>query len=322
MIRVRAIVDGWNRFFFAPESPLPIAVYRILIGLVVLANQALIFPDVEEWYSEQGIISSATAKRLAGGTGLNLFDYLSTSDAAVWSVFWVSVVAAVFLTAGLATRLSAGVLFLCLITLNHRNPLLLNSGDSFMRICIFFLIFSHAGAALSMDRWLRMRRGKESGPPAPRAPWAMRLIQLQLAFLYFYAFVWKMMGPLWLNGTALYYTSRLPEFFRFPLPYVFEHMWTIKLWTWGTLVIEFALGALVWVRELRYWVLLGGVLLHVGIDYTMNIPLFGFIMVSAYVTFVDPEDLERVLNWGGAKLRKGGPAPEETSAAKPVGESA
>ena len=43
--------------------------------------------------------------------------------------------------------------------------------------------------------------------------------------------------------------------------------------------------ALVWVRELRYWVLLGGVLLHVGIDYTMNIPLFGFIMWVALKPF-------------------------------------
>ena len=163
------------------------------------------------------------------------------------------------------------------------------------------MMFSHAGAALSVDRWWRIRRGKETGPPEPRPPWAMRLIQLQLAFLYFYAFAWKMMGSLWLNGTALYYTSRLPEFFRFQLPYVFEHLWTIKLWTWGTLVLEFSLGVLVWVRELRYWVLLGGVLLHAGIDYTMNIPLFGFTMITAYVTLVEPAHLERLLGWGKEK---------------------
>jgi predicted DCC family thiol-disulfide oxidoreductase YuxK len=98
---------------------------------------------------------------------------------------------------------------------------------------------------------------------------------------------------MWLSGTAVYYTSRLQEFWRFPVPYIFEHMWTMKLWAWSTLLIEFSLGALVWIKELRYMVLVGGVLLHAGIDYSMNIPLFGFIMVSAYITFVEPADLQR-----------------------------
>jgi hypothetical protein len=79
------------------------------------------------------------------------------------------------------------------------------------------------------------------------------------------------------------------------VPYVFEHMWTIKLWSWFTLVVELALGTLVWIKELRYPVLLAGILLHLGIDYSMNIPLFALVMISAYVTFVDPSDLERWL---------------------------
>ena len=123
----------------------------------------------------------------------------------------------------------------------------------------------------------------------------MRLIQVQLAFLYLYAFVWKAMGNMWLQGTAVYYTSRLVEYWRFPVPYVFEHMWSIHLWTWGTLGIELALGTLVWVKEFKYWVLLAGVLLHLCVGYSMNIPLFGLVMISAYVTFVEPADLERSL---------------------------
>jgi predicted DCC family thiol-disulfide oxidoreductase YuxK len=159
------------------------------------------------------------------------------------------------------------------------------------------MMFSQAGAALSLDRLLRIARGKESGPPTPRAPWAMRLIQIQLAFVYIFAFVWKAMGTMWLSGTAVYYTSRLAEFWRFPVPYIFEHVWTIKIWSWMTLLIELALGTLVWIKELRYWVLLAGVMLHLGIDYSMNIPLFGFIMMSAYVTFIEPADLERAFAW-------------------------
>lgn len=313
MIRLKDIIQGWNRFFFEPQSPLPIAIYRILLGLVVLKNFALLLPDVDEWFADRGILSFATAHKVVGGTGFNLFHWLPHSDAMVWAFFVVSVISAVMMTIGLFTRTSTIVLYLTFITLHHRNPIILNSGDTFLRIALFFMMFTQAGAALSIDRLIRIARGKESGPPLPRAPWAMRLIQFQLAFLYIYAFVWKAMGTMWLSGTAVYYTARLSEFWRFPVPYVFEHVWTIKIWTWATLLVELALGTLVWIKELRYWVLLTGVLLHLGIDYSMNIPLFGFIMMTAYVTFVEPDDLKRALGWMRAKwnsaTRFGKPVP-------------
>lgn len=301
MISLKDIIACWNRFFFEPESPLPIAVYRILLGLMVLANHALLLPDIHEWFSDRGTLSFATAKRVSGGGGLNLFDLLPHTDAAVWFMFTLSCLAAVTLLIGLFTRTSAVILFLTLVTLHHRNPIVLNSGDTFLRIATFFVIFSQAGAALSLDRLIRIARGRESGPPAPRAPWAMRMIQIQLACLYVYAFVWKALGTMWLSGTAVYYTSRLAEFWRFPVPYVFEHLWSIKVWSWATLVVELALGTLVWIKELRYWVLLSGVLLHLGIEYSMNIPLFAFIMISTYVTFVEPEHLQRFFAWCKAR---------------------
>lgn len=301
MISLKNIVRAWNRFFFEPVSPLPIALYRILLGLVLLANFALLLPDVHDWFSDRGTVSFAVAGRLAGGAGFSLFKWLPHTDAVVWTVFLVSCASALTMTLGLFTRTSTVVLFITFVSLHHRNPIILNSGDTFLRIAVFYMMFTQAGAALSLDRLIRIARGKESGPPKPRAPWAMRLIQFQLAFLYLYAFVWKAAGSMWLSGTAVYYTSRIAEFWRFPVPYVFEHLWTIRLWTWATLLIELALGTLIWIKELRYWVLLAGVLLHLGIDYSMNIPLFAFIMIGAYVTFVEPEDLRKAFNWSKAK---------------------
>ncbi len=297
VISLKDIIHGWNRFFFEPQSPLPIAAYRILLGLLVLANHALLLPDVDDWFSDRGAISFATAKKVSGGLGWNLFDLLPHTDASVWFMFILSCCAAFTLMIGLFTRASAVVLFLTLISLHHRNPIVLNSGDTFFRIATFFVIFSQAGAALSIDRLIRIALGKESGQPPPGAPWAMRMIQIQLAFLYVYAFVWKVMGTMWMSGTAVYYTARLAEFWRFPVPYVFEHVWTMKIWSWATLFVELALGTLVWIKELRYWVLLSGVLLHLGIEYSMNIPLFAFIMISTYITFVEPEHLQRFFNW-------------------------
>src|SRR5688500_2576002 len=215
MISYKDIVRGWNNFFFEPISPLPIATYRILLGLVLLANHALILPEVSDWFSDRGVISFGTGRRLSGGAGFNLFQWLPHTDAAIWMVFLISWLSALTLTLGLFTRASAIILFVTLISLHHRNALILNSGDTFLRIATFYIIFSQAGAALSLDRVIRIARGKESGPAPKSAPWAQRLIQCQLAFLYIYAFVWKSMGNMWLSGTAVYYTSRIAEFWRF-----------------------------------------------------------------------------------------------------------
>jgi hypothetical protein len=159
-----------------------------------------------------------------------------------------------------------------------------------------------------VDRWLRVRRGIEPpGEPAPAAPWAQRLIQIQLAVAYLATVRWKLAGHTWVDGTAVYYATRLHEFARFPVPYVFDHLWTIKLMTWGTLAVELALGTLVWFRRLRYPVLLAGLLLHLGLEYSMNIQLFQWVMISAYVLFIEPRDLRRAMAWLSAH-RSGGPA--------------
>jgi hypothetical protein len=247
---------------------------------------------------DRGVVSPETARRLLRGPGLNLLDVLPPGDGSLVALFAVTMAAAVGVTIGCFTRTSAVVLFLGLVSLQHRDTLILNGGDQVMRLAGFFLILSPAGAALSVDRLRRVRRGLEAaGPPPWVAPWAQRLIQLQLAAVYLMSTIAKLQGVSWRNGTAVYIASRLDDFWRLPVPYVFEHLWTIQLATWGTIVVEGALALLVWLPPCRYPALLGGVALHAGIEWAMNIPLFSARMVTAYVLFVRPDHLDRAMAW-------------------------
>jgi hypothetical protein len=83
---------------------------------------------------------------------------------------------------------------------------------------------------------------------------------------------------------------------RFRLPYLFDHLWTVQLMTWGTLFMEFSLCFLVWVKPLRYLILSLGVLFHMGLNYALNIPLFQPIMVACYVNFIDAAALTRAMS--------------------------
>jgi len=301
----RRVLRAWDRFLFRPISPLPIAVYRILFGTLIMLDLLFLLPDLNRFFGDQGVLPMADAVRYFRAPGLNVLAWLPNRPACLYAFFIVSLLAAASLTVGFLTRFSAVVVWICLVTLHRRNPVIVTAGDAILRLAAFYLIFSAAGRALSVDRRLRIRRGLEPrGEPAPAAPWAQRLIQIQLAVVYLATVYWKLQGKPWVDGTAVYYVTRLQELHRFPVPFLFDNLWTLKLMTWGTLAVEFAVGALVWFRKLRYPVLLAGVLLHLGLEYSMNIQLFQWIMLSAYVLFIDPCDVRRAIEWTRNRRRR------------------
>ena len=300
---LRTLIEAWNRFFFEPQPPTPIALFRILYGVVVTVNLLLMFPDWLAWYGVRAWMSLSTMYKMEPGMRLNLFTVMPQSDVWVSALFWVSLASAVLLTFGLLTRISSIAVFLCLTSVHERNLFAIHSGDTFLRVAGFFLVFAPAGAAFSVDRLIRLRLGKEAHDVRPRSPWAQRMIQFELSLVYFFAFWWKSLGAPWVNGTALYYVEHLDEFRRFPVPAWFQAPLLVKLGSWLTLVLEFSLGVLIWFRELRYPLLLCGVLFHLTLEYWLNVPMFQWDVLTAYVLFIHPDDLERALAFLG-RLRR------------------
>jgi len=293
----RVLSKAWNEFFFAPQSPVPIALFRILYGLAIIANLILLHSDWLNWFGAHAWVTLPTMTKVEPGTRINLFKLMPPADSWVEALFWVFLAFAVLLTIGLLTRVSSVAVFLCLASIQQRSLFITHGGDTFLRVAGFFLMFAPAGAALSIDRLIRVRTGRESGEIQPRSPWAQRMIQIELSLLYFVSFWWKSMGAPWVNGTALYYVSHLEEFRRFPLPGWLQQPIFLKLGTWFTLALEFSLGVLIWIKEFRYPLLALGLLFHLGIEYAMNVPMFQWDVLPAYVLFIDPADLKRAGSW-------------------------
>lgn len=295
-MKLRSLTAAWNQFFFAPQSPLPLALFRILYGTMVIITLILLKPDWLSWYGPRGWVSLATMHQLEPGTRLNLFTIIPQTDSWVLALFWGAFASALFLTAGFLTRYSSVVLFLCLTSIHQRNLYINHGGDTFLRVAGFFLMFAPAGAALSIDRWIRFHQGREFGPVQPFCPWAQRMIQFELAIMYFAAFCGKAQGAPWIDGTALYYVLHIEELRRFPVPRWLLQPMLLKLGTWSALFLEFALGTLIWIKELRYYILAAGVVFHLLIEYSLNIPLFEWDVLTGYILFVDPADLTRAWN--------------------------
>lgn len=303
----------WNKFFFAPVPAINLCVFRILFAVVVLESAFLSLPDVITWYGIDGTLRPQIVKELLGNKCLDLLLFLPPSDNAVWSFYWIHIISAFCLGIGFYTRISSIVLFLTMSSLHFRNPLIINAGDDLMRVFAFLLMFAPSGACLSVDR-LRTKRPpsapqqEQVGQPEPLTltivPWSMRLMQIELTLLYFQYFWTKMAGESWVDGTAVYYVLNNTTIEHFPWPLDRHNELVAKTLTIGTLVIEFFLWNLIWVKRFRYYVLLAGVLLHAGLEYTLNIPVFQHVIFVSYILFVDPQHIERCIAFIARFLNK------------------
>lgn len=302
-MKLQGLRDAWDRFFFTPQSPLPIALFRVLYGLCVAGTILLLHPDWLNWYGVHAWVTLPTMKVIEPGVRINLFTVMPQDDRWIAGFFWIFLGWVVLLTVGLWTRASSIAVYLCLTSIDQRNLFILHGGDTFLRVTGFFLMFAPAGAAFSLDRLIAIRRGSQGPEMEPRAPWAQRMIQIELALMYFTSFWWKLKGHAWLNGTALYYVIHLHSIARFPLPGWIQSTAVLRAGSWFTLALEFSLGVLIWFRPFRYPLLLVGLLFHLGIEYALNLPMFSWDVLTAYVLFIDPADLD--CWWGAVRRRLG-----------------
>lgn len=275
-----ALIARWRRFWFDPTQTSTLSVVRIAFGLVVLAWTLSLTPDLLTFFSRTGIFEGHTNNPIEFGL-LRWFP----GNAMVVALFVALIVASACLTVGYHTRLASLVVFLGVLSFEHRNPFVFNSGDGLVRLIAFYLMLAPAGVSLSLDRW---RRAKERFWEFPaRAPWALRLIQVQLTIVYA-ATVWaKVRGTDWNDGTAVSYALRITDIDRIHLPVHLAMSPVLSnLATFGTLAIEASLAVLLWNRRARPWVIGLGVLLHLGIDVTIMVGFFSFAIFTGYLAFV------------------------------------
>jgi vitamin K-dependent gamma-carboxylase-like protein len=286
-------IDAWNRFWFERESTAPLALMRIAFGALMIVWTVSLIPTVDPMLSSGGIAPEQPAQVGLERSVWGLLGF-TQSHAVLVGVVVLLGVSALLLTIGLATRVAAVVLWLLLLAIERRSPLVFNSGDGLLRILAFYFALAPSGAAYSVDAWLR--DGRRLLPAPARAVWPLRLMQVQFSAIYLFAAWGKARGATWTDGTAVSYAMRITDVVRFQAPQWFtDSLLLSNLFTYGTLVLELSLAILVWNRKLRPWVLLGGISLHFGIDLTIRVGFFSLAMFTLYLVWVPAARAERVL---------------------------
>jgi vitamin K-dependent gamma-carboxylase-like protein len=292
------VTERWERFWFAPISTATLEVFRAAYGVVLFFWTLALAPNALTFFGRDGILPNHPPT----GTRWSLLSWFG-SDVAVVAVVALLLCAAVCIVVGFRTRPAAVVAFVGLIALTRRNPFMFNSGDALLRNIALFMTVAPAGVSLSRDAY---KRGRDAfWRFASRAPWALRLVQVQISMVYLFTVWAKARGDRWIAGTAVGESLRVGDIARFHLPYGLSNsLLLVNLLTFGTLVVELSLAILIWNRRLRPWVIGAGIALHLFIELVFALGFFSIVMITSYIAFVPEDAMERWLAGVRARARR------------------
>lgn len=285
---------AWRRFWFAPVDARSLAVMRIALGIILVVNHLAFAQRLTVALGPDGPVPLSTAHDLGMKVRLSIYD-LATTDAALWGIHLAGLVVLVLYTLGWRTTVTKWLALLAVVSLYHRDRWVMDSGDKLLRLSTLYMALVPCGAAWSLDSRRRLRRtGIQACALVPSV--AHRLVQLQLAWMYFHAGWGKAWHGSWQQGTALYWTWS--DTGLWVIPAVGEFMVDTELGrqlcvAGGYLAMswELAFPLLVLWRRSRWPALLFGVLFHLQIAGLMGIATFSFAAVWGYLAYVRPDRL-------------------------------
>lgn len=296
MITINEMVNAWNSFFFTPVPIYTVALFRIIFGLVLIFEAFYICRNAAEYLGPNGLVNYQRYYNRSVGKTFSLFLVFPPTMRSVYIILNLHIISLSMMIVGLFTPISVLLSFITLRSIVNRNSVICNGGDNVSRIMCFFLIFASSGKAYSLDYYFFPDSIITNGAGVMQAPWVLRLMQIQLAVIYLYTFYWKLKGSTYRNGTALYYVMHNYNYTRFKLPKFMLQKPIVQFLSWGALIIECALGTVIWIDEFRNATIVIGILFHLFIEYILSVHLFSWYMIASLLLFLNPNDVNNYVN--------------------------
>lgn len=216
----------------------------------------------------------------------------------LWLTHLAGLLVMALLMLGLWTRVTSILAFVVAVSYVNRVPGALFGLDQINCMLAMYLMLGRSGDAYSLDRWLARRKSASpataAAPPSVGTNIAIRLIQLHMCIIYFFAGLSKLQGETWWRGDALWGALANLEYQTLDMTWLAAYPVVIGLLTHTTVFWELFFPAIVWPRLLRPLVLIVAVPLHLGIAFCMGMVTFGLIMLVGCTSFIPPWLVRRV----------------------------
>ncbi|MGI8438520.1 MAG: hypothetical protein ACR2NX_16725 [Chthoniobacterales bacterium] len=194
----------------------------------------------------------------------------------LWFLWWLLLMAGVFLVVGLASRFAAITGWLLHLAASKSGVLLTYGVDELMTIGLFYLMLSPLPDRFTADARLF---GRTSWGKARQLGFWRRVLQLHLCLIYFFGGLAKALGRGWWNGDNLWRALTRPPFNVAPPEWIARFGWALLPTGIAICVIEVGYPFLIWRGAWRKLWLALVCAMHLGIALLMGLRLFGLVMI-------------------------------------------
>jgi membrane protein required for beta-lactamase induction len=298
----RSLTGDWDAFWYRPVDPTLLGTIRILTGLMLLYTHAVWGLALNDFFGRDSWLSEAFVRMSQADESAYSLWWL-IPPGWIWPAFGVSMVILALFTIGYRTRVTSILSMVVLVSYAHRVPQALFGLDQINGMLILYLAIGYLAIgpgdrALSVDAWLDRRRRGEASPrrPIAAANLALRLIQVHMCVIYFFAGTSKLQGPAWWNGEAVWAALSNLEYQSFDLTWLAWHPRLLNLMTHMAVLWELSFCFLIWVPRLRPLMLAAAVATHLGIGAFLGMWTFGLIMLVGNMAFLPNEAVRRVVD--------------------------
>jgi predicted DCC family thiol-disulfide oxidoreductase YuxK len=275
---------------FGRIDPRQYAAIRIAVGFMALLTILGLIGYSDFHFSDAGWLPLRLALETTNASEWTLL-HSFTSTTTVRLFFVGAVLSSLCLITGFRSRLFAWLTFAMVVSIQSRNWTLTYGGDAAVRVMLFYVALSDCGRKWSIDAWLARRRSPGNRTPtAGAAAWPRTLMQIQVCLIYLTSGLAKLHGHDWVtDGSAMSAVLMNPTFARYDFSFLLAgRFWPKVLGAISRMVVlwELLFSALILNRWTRMFALFGGVLIHLGITFTLQVHWFGYVMVLTYLAFL------------------------------------
>lgn len=286
----------FNKFFSFDGRSL--ALFRIALAVVILIDLITRAGDLAVFYTDAGLLPrTLLLEQAVNPWNISLYLFNGTYGYAIL-LFFINAMLALALLAGWRTRIVTFLLWLFMISLHVRNPLVTDSGDYLLRVLLFWSLFLPLNNRGSVDRALDPSL---VDPPKNFLSAGTFAYSVQICLMYWFAAAFKTTNGQWQSGQAVFFALSM-DAFATPLGAAVRQFPELcRLFTYGTIAFEWGGPFLLLMSGFsalfRMAVLAAFWGLHAGFGLCLELAGFPWVDAVAIIPFIPGGFWDALSKW-------------------------
>jgi hypothetical protein len=212
----------------------------------------------------------------------------------------LAAVAAVAMSLGFLTRLATATTFVIVAYNLFLSTTHFHNNRAYLVIVLGLLAAAPCGRELSLDAWVRRRRGRPALDPSAPA-WPLWLLRFECAAIYGASGLSKLVDPDWFGGTVTWQrvVQARDQLDGWPLPDWAVSVLTDRGFHTGAakmiVLTELFIAVGLWSRGTRYAAVWVAVAFHIAIEVSASVQVFSYLGIAVLVIWAVPSTRDRVL---------------------------